>query len=530
MTELVTEPVPSAAPAEPAAAAAAEPNPADAGHRPSVHRNFLIYVSAQLLTWTVTFISLSVIPRLLGEASSGKIVVASTAATLPTSLLCLGIDQYLMKEIGRDPSQTKRLMSGLIGLRFALLIPCALGTILTGLMLHATAFDWMLIAIWMPSAFSGFFTIGFRSVFTGHEQAKRVTASDLIATCSSLFAIPFLSHGPVALVVASSVTMVTNATLQWRWVRQIARVTPVLDRRLWVDLIREGLPFCINTYLLAAYSFVQVFIMRRMVGDEGVGVSGQATRLFGTFMFIPVAMTSALLPSLARMADSDPAAFNRTKLRVLGLLVVLGLPVEVLMIVLGPTLCQFLYSKGKFIEMPLALQTISLAIIPMYIVSSMYQFLVAQGRAAVWSRFLASTVVIYGITAALAIPVCVRLFNNGPMGGGVATVVAETASAIAAICLLKVNLFDRDLRARMARAILAAGIMALAMLGALKGVETILPMENEIALALRLAIPGAIGVVTFAGLAWALKVLYPQDQEKLAGMLMKGFGKLRRAS
>jgi O-antigen/teichoic acid export membrane protein len=433
-----------------------------------------------------------------------------------------------MKEIGRDTSQTKRLVGGLIGLRVALLIPCALGTVLTGTLLHATAYDWMLIAIWMPSAFSGFFTIGFRSVFTGHEQAKRVTASDLIATCSSLFAIPFLRYGPVALAVAGSATMVLNVSLQWRWVRQIAHVTPIVDRRLWTELVRAGLPFCVNTYLLAAYSFVQVFVMRRMVGDAGVGVSGQVTRLFGTFMFIPVAMTSALLPSLARMADSDPESFNRTKLRVLGLLVVLGLPVEVLMIVLGPSLCHLLYSKSKFLEMPLALQTISLAIIPMYIVSSMYQFLVAQGRAAVWSRFLASTVVIYGVVAALSIPVCQRLFNNGPMGGGVATVVAETASAIAAICLLKVNLFDRDLTFRMVRAVAAAGVMALAMVGALKGVQAALPVENEITLALQLAIPGAIGIATFAGLAWALKVLYPQDQEKLAGMLMKVIGKLRR--
>jgi O-antigen/teichoic acid export membrane protein len=525
MTELVTEPVAQVQAAEPA-----EPAGQGVEHRPSVHKNFVIYVSAQLLTWTVTFISLSVIPRLLGEDSSGKIVVASTAATLPTSLLTLGIDQFLMKEIGRDPSQTKRLLGGLVGLRIALLFVAIFGTVLTGTLLHATAFDWVLIAIWMPSAFAGFFTIGFRSVFTGHEQAKRVSASDLIATCSSLFAIPFLSHGPIALAVAGSATMVLNVTLQWRWVRQIAHVVPIVDRRLWTELVRAGLPFCVNTYLLASYAFVQVFIMRRMVGDAGVGVSGQVTRLFGTFMFIPVAMTSALLPSLARMADSDPEAFNRTKLRVLGLLVVLGLPVEILMIVLGPPLCQLLYSKGKFIEMPLALQTIALAIIPMYIVSSMYQFLVAQGRAGVWSRFLASTVVIYGIVAALAIPACQRMFQNGPMGGAVATVVAEMASAIAAIILLKVNLFDRDLRSRMVRAILAAGAMAAVMLGALKAVTMALPQENEIALALRLIIPGGIGLATFAGLAWALKVLYPQDQEKLASMLTKGFGRLRRSS
>jgi O-antigen/teichoic acid export membrane protein len=496
----------------------------------NVHRNFVIYLIGQLLTWTVTFISVSVIPRILGEANSGKLVVAAAATGLPVRLLLLGIDGHIMTEIGRDIRNAPRLLGGLLGLRIALIPAAFVGTLITGYMMHATRLDWLLIAFMLPASTSSFFTLAFRAAFTGHEKAKQVSGSDLAVASSSLLAIPFLSYGPVAIVSVGTAVSLLSLYVQWIWIRKITDARPLMNITLWKQLVRGGAPFCVNSYLVTIYGFISVFMVRRLVGDAGVGVTGQVSKLFGTFMFIPTAMTSALLPTLARAAHADPMAFNRTKLRVLSLLVVLGLPVTVLLWVLAPQLCQLLYTKHKFVEMPLALQITSIAIIPMYVVSSMYQFLIAQGRAQTWTRFLLTTIIVYAITSYAAIPWATSAWNNGPAGASIAMTVAETSSCIAALWLLRVNLLDRDLCGRIARAIFAAACMAATIVFVRHLVHRIMPSDNGISLAAQVMLSGGGGVVVFGMLAWSLKVMWPQDKAKLAEMFSRLTMRMRRTA
>jgi stage V sporulation protein B len=372
------------------------------------------------------------------------------------------------------------------------------------------------------------FTFGFRAVFTGHAEAKSVTIGDLMLTGSTVLAIPFLRYGPIAVVVVASASSLVNFLVQWRLIKRLSGAHPIVDIPLWKELIKGGMPFCINNYLLQAYSFVSVFVVRHLVGEAGVGVTGQVSRIFGTFMFIPTALIAALLPMLAKLAHTDMETFDRTKLRVLALLVVLGLPVAVLLYMLAPPLCQLLYSKRKFVDMPVALQVMSFAIIPMYVVSTMYQFLVAQGRAQVWARFLALTVVIYAVVALVSIPITTRVWRNGPAGASMAMVVAESISMVASLLLMKVDLVNRDLFTRMVKAAVAAGSMVAAMAIARSMVVRYFPGEDGLSAAIQLIICGATGTFVFATLAWTLRILWPQDQEKMAQMAGKLLRRFRR--
>src|SRR5439155_12841528 len=96
------------------------------------------------------------------------------------------------------------------------------------------------------------------------------------------------------------------------------------------------------------------------------------------------AASAALLPAISRLAAVDNAQFHRIGQRVIGLLVVTGLPVTVLMYMLAHPLTVLLY-RDRFTLLPGVLQALAFTIVPLYIVSTMYQFLVAQGRAHTWS-------------------------------------------------------------------------------------------------------------------------------------------------
>src|SRR5437868_3518692 len=85
-----------------------------------IARNTLIYLIAQLVSWVVSFLSVSVIPRTLGETACGELAVLGAAFGPVAALFGFGLEPHLMQAIGRDRSEAERLLGGCIGLRITL--------------------------------------------------------------------------------------------------------------------------------------------------------------------------------------------------------------------------------------------------------------------------------------------------------------------------------------------------------------------------------------------------------------------------
>ena len=62
------------------------------------------------------------------------------------------------------------------------------------------------------------------------------------------------------------------------------------------------------------------------------------------------------------------------------------------------------------------LSVYALAIIPLYIVSIMYQFLTAQNRNGLWTGFLTLTVGLYALVSVLLTPWTLHHYGNGVLG------------------------------------------------------------------------------------------------------------------
>jgi O-antigen/teichoic acid export membrane protein len=470
-----------------------------------IARNTLIYLSAQLASWVISFLSISIIPRTLGETSCGELAVIGCAFGPVAAAFGFGLEQHLMQAIGWDPSQTERLLGGCIGLRLVLQIPAMLCCLVALHLLHPSATLWYLGCWAVVFSIPGAYTELLRAVLAGTEQAKRVSILDMISGFTPLLALPFLRYGPMALMVPGAIMAVLILLARLYWVRETVRIRPIFNFALWRQIIRGGIPFVIMGFVGILHGTTSTFVLRYFSGDAAVGELAQAGRLFGTFLFVPTALGYALLPPMARIANSDPHFFQRTQKHVLSLLIIIGLPIMMLMLFLAHPLCLLLYGPHKFVHLPLAIQVYSLALIPIFIVSVMYQFLVAQNRAALWNLFYSGTVGLYVVAGALFIPLAIHRLHNGVVGAVAATAFSEGCTAVVALVLLKTNPFSSEFFSRVGKALVATAGMA-AVMWMTRG--------------LFLAVPAALGSLTFIFLAWLLRVLTPEEQRKIMRLVV----------
>lgn len=469
-----------------------------------VAKNSLIYLLGQLLTWSVTLVAITVIPRRLGEASMGQLTVAGTVVGTVIQFLSFSIESYLTTEVGRDRREAQRLVQALLGLRLTLTPVVILGVCTILYLVHATPIVWKLSLVALIGSLIAFLLGSLSYVLVGLEEAHRVTLVNTLGTSNQLLAIPFLRYGPISVVVSGVSMQALTAAIQVAWMRTRIRLRPVFDRAEWEHVIRGGLPFLANSLVMSLYGFTTVFILRHYAGDAAVGVYSQSQRIFGTFLFFPTAIGSALLPSLSRLANADPAEFRAMQSRIFSLMITLGLPVASGAFVLAKPVCSILYGHRAFGGVPAALQVAALNIIPVYITSTMYQFLTAQRKNAVWSIFLMITVVLNGLGCVVLIPLCSRLFSNAAMGAQAACLIAELVTVPFALTLLRTNPFSGQTLSRSARALAAAAAMVAVML-ATRGLFVV--------------VPATLGVATYVVAAWLLHALGKEDQERLVALV-----------
>ena len=285
-------------------------------------------------------------------------------------------------------------------------------------------------------------------------------------------------------------------------------VFPTFDPKLWRRVILGGAPFLLNSVVLVIYSACSTLILQHFTSLEEVGNYGTASKLIGATMFFPAALCAALLPTAARMADAnDEKSFERMQIRVFSATMIAGLGVSTFMFMLGGQITHMIY-RDRFPTVPAMMTWSAFGILPIYITTILYTFLVAKRKNASWSVFLVGTVILNYILCYLLIPYTVRTIHNGGVGAIISFGTAEFTTAIFAMFLLKIKVLNLSSILQLAKAILASALMAL----------SIWLFRDSFIL-----IPIALGGAVFILSIWFLRAIEPEDQEKILGIFTRKF-------
>lgn len=481
-----------------------------------VARNVVGTLATQLLSWALTFAVTLYLPRYAGAGGLGKLAFAAALASLLGTLVPLGTSTVLIREIARDRSRLGELLPA------ALLLRVPLGLLMTGLTIgvafglhawdpvHYPVLTRTLIVLAALGIGLAAINDALASALQGQEKLGRQNIAALLEKFLSsalLIALIFL-HAPlwslaaVGLFTGAAVLLV-NGTAFWS-VRETLRWPQAATLR---HLVLAGMPFFALVVFRAVYNQADVPILAFWTNDQTVGWYNIAIRLLGSTLFIPVALATALLPSLTRLQAETPAMFPAALRRAMMLALLCAMPIAVPMILLPRRiLLDFLHYPAAFAPAAPILSIYGVGVILWYLSQITGTGLIVLDRHREMCRIsLVALALTVGGCLAL-IPLADRVWHNGGIGAAIVDVAVEVYMNVAFLLALPRGTLDRRSRQLFSRALAAALPMA-GLMAALHGSYQWAGL--------------GLGLVVYAALCWALGCVSPQDLQTLRQALAR---------
>jgi O-antigen/teichoic acid export membrane protein len=477
----------------------------DQGSRARLLRNVAVLGGSQVVTWTVSFAWTLVIPRTLGPAAMGLLVLNWSAIGVMTVLAGLGTKVLLVREIAADRSRAPHLLGTALYLRGLLLLPAFAATMLY---VRLGAFDQqrsLFILLAYAATVVVLLTEPIQAAFQGIERMEYLALGDvLIKTCGAAGAIVLVlaGQGALALVILalalSWVVLLLYVALILRYVR--------LDLRfVWssvIRLFRQSLAFWAFGVFFTIYLWIDSMMLALLARPEALGWYGAPTKLFGTLMFAPIIVSTAWLPRLSLAFKQSADAFRSVARPLLEIVLVLCLPVSVGAALVAPALINVLYGPGYGPSVPVFV-ILAFTTIPMYLNIVVNQILVSSHRQTLWTFVMAGASIVNPALNAILIPLFERNQHNGAVGAALALLLTEALIVGVGLTVVR-RTFTWHTALRLVRTLIATSGMAVAVL-----------LVARVGLAAQI---GA-GVISFALLGWALRLVSRAEAHDLLALL-----------
>ena len=435
----------------PAAAQAAPPTVQDArSHR--VVRNVAITLGTQLLSWGLTFAVTLSLPRYVGDAGLGKMAFAASLAALFGTVIPLGTSTVLVREIARDRSRTGELLLAAIFLR----VP--LGLLMTGLLIGAiTVLHWVspahysdltrtLVIIAALGMVVAALNDALASALQGQENLTRQNIAALtekFLSSSLLILLIFLRQPIWMLAAVGLLTTLASLGINLSAFRPLWATLRWPRRETMRQLALAGLPFFALGVFRMIYNQVDVPLLAFFTDDRTVGWYNIAIRLLGSTLFIPVALATALLPSLTRMQIEAPERFLGALRRALALVILCAMPIAVPLIVLPrKILLGFLHYPAAFAHSAPILAIYGVGVLLWYLSQITGTGLVVLDKQKEMCRISVIALALTVGGCLVFIPLANRLWHNGGIGAALTDVGVEVYMNAAFLLALPRGTFD----------------------------------------------------------------------------------------
>jgi O-antigen/teichoic acid export membrane protein len=456
-------------------------------------RGLGVLAGSQIVTWGLTFAWTIVVPRVLGPKGIGELTTATSATSILLTIVELGLTVLLVRKIAQDRSRAGELIATALLIQAVLYLPAVA---VMGIFIGFQHFDaeqrivlWLATAAMLPTILK----LPFQSAFQATENMGRYAATGVITKLLNSFlgiSLVLLGFGVIALATLAAAIEAFTLFLNFRWARPHFKLAWQLNATRAASLAVESLPFSANYIIHSTYLWINAVLLAVFTSATVVGWYGVSSRLVTTLYFLPVILSTALLPRLSASFDGQLAALQARARPAVELVAVLGIPIATGAALVGAPLIELMY--GPRFSASATVLSILLASVPFcYFNILIWQVLVASSRQLSWTKVMAGALVVNVVLNLVLINYCQARFGNGAIGAAISVVVTEGLMSIAGVLILPA-LLNRASFARLGRATLATILMGAAVVS----VRT-----------LGLPVQVLAGLVVFSVLAIALRVI-----------------------
>ncbi len=367
------------------------------------------------------------VARYLGVKQFGILNYATAFVAIFNPLATLGLDAVVVRRLVGNPVQQQqilgtsflmRLISGCVTwlitvLGIYLLRHDDLTTMITVTILGATSVFQSIdtIDLWFQSQVQSKYSV------LAKNAAFLITA--LIKVVLITIQAPLLAFVAVILleIVLGAVGMLIvyrqqrNFIRLWQWSRSLAK-----------DLLRESLPLILSGLTIMIYMRIDQIMLGQMIGDKAVGIYSAATRISEVWYFIPMTVSSSVMPSIFKAKEIGEELYYQRIGSLNRGLVWLAIAVAVIMTFIANPLVAILFGNS-YLE--------SGMILSVHIWASVFVFT----GVATSSWFVAENLTylsLYRAVSGAIVNVLLNIFLipiYGGLGAAIATVIAQAVAS-----------------------------------------------------------------------------------------------------
>ncbi|MEX0761276.1 MAG: flippase [Dehalococcoidia bacterium] len=438
-----------------------------AGDSQIVVRNILMLLLRQGMVWVLSGVLILFLPRYLGAEGLGQLQFARSFAAILAVMATLGAHQFLVKEVARDHSQASHYIGTAIGMRLlaSLLVIAAVSAVaqLSGFSVTAATVMYLAAATMVITSLARLLA-GF---LHGFEDMGGVALADVAGKLTVVVV------GTIVLVSMQNVMAYAGVLLMGAVVH-LAVAALFLRSRILLrldfymprarTLLKGGVPFLLMAFILEIYNHADVVILRMFTNETTTGWYAAALQFYRAAELFPLAITTALMPTLSRLhlTDVSMLASIAHKSIAVGALVVL--PMSLGLSLLSERLIAFLPYPDTFQNSVPLLTLLALTIPATALLTILGTIAIAVDRHKVWAYALLLTLTVDIVLNVLTVPYFDRVAGNGGIGAALTTLLAELVMVAVGVWLMPKGVITWETARLIIKIILGSSVIVAAWL------------------------------------------------------------------
>ncbi len=333
----------------------------------TIAKNTCLLFSTDIFDKIISFLLVIIITRYLGSVGFGKYSFAFAFIGMFTMLSHMGLTTYILREISRDRSQTKKLVNNTLTLKLSILVGVYIIAIITTKYWPKTNEIILAILLVMVHEFFGIFNTLVRTIFNAYEKNQFVFYGTIIEKILALplsFYVLSQSYGLYGLLIALILARFVASVFYYIVAqKKFVRLSFSIDLKFWGVLLKNSLPFWFTMIFRRIYYSTDTIMLTAMKNYAVTGWYNAASTLIGALTFIPTVIIKSTFPAMSRLHHTN----SKDLLKLLYkksfyYLFSIALPISIGISLLAQRLILFIY-KEQFIQSGIVLMILSWALI-----------------------------------------------------------------------------------------------------------------------------------------------------------------------